>query len=68
MIHLYYLPRISVLIHIFRNKKSVRKIAPPPPLQTRSEGRDKSNDRLVDIGPREEIEFVESFQTGGELD
>lgn len=67
MIHLYYLPRISVLIHIFRNNKSVRKIAPPP-LKTRSQGRDKSNDRLVDIGPREEIEFVESFQTGGELD
>lgn len=64
MIHLYHLPRISVLIHIFRNKKSVRN-SPPP---TRSQGRDKSNDRLVDIGPREEIEFVESFQTGGELD
>lgn len=38
---------------------------PRPPL---SQGRDKSNDRLVDIGPGEEIEFVESFQTGGELD
>lgn len=40
-------------------------IASPP---TRSQGRDKSNDRLVDIGPGEEVEFVESFQTGGELD
>lgn len=34
----------------------------------RSQGRDKSNDRLVDIGPREEVEFVNSLQTGEELD